>query len=115
MKIKLPLLIWLCLYGLLHILGWIGWMFMNDNENWATAARWIYGIVFMPLNILNYFQMRLTWGTSDILHARFTFGIIGDFCIMTIVSVYFIYFSVRLIQRLKHALVAPICSGSTHT
>lgn len=101
MKSKTTLLVWLYAYAALHIAGWIVMGNMNDNESWASAFHVGYLLLFLPLNVLNFLQIQLVWGTLNVFEARMVFGLFTDFALMTVVSVHLLYFGTRIFQRMR--------------
>lgn len=88
-------------YALLHMLGWVAIMHFNDQEMWHSIFDYVYLVVFIPLNILNYIQIKLLWGTTNIFYAKCLFGIIPDFLIMTLISVHVLLIVTIFLKRKK--------------
>lgn len=112
MKKKIPsLLLWLYLYGALQIGGLFVWGSMNDNESWAGAFHWSYILLFLPLNVLEYLQMQLFWGTTQIFEVRPILGFMTDLVLMSVVSTHLFYFAIRLTQRALGTQKSRIAHG----
>ena len=88
-------------YALLHVLGWLVIMNTNSQENWHPIFYYAYFIVFIQLNLLNLIQVKLLWGTTNIFQAKYLFGIIPDFLIMSFVSIHLLLFITILLKRKK--------------
>jgi len=75
---------------------------MNDNESWAHAFHYSFLVAFLPLNLLDWAQIELVWGTTNLFRAHYVFDMFTDVVLMTVLSVHVLYFAIRLTLRLAH-------------
>jgi hypothetical protein len=73
-------------YSLLHIFSWWIWVSSSDTEPWSPAFSWLFGVLFLPLNLLTAGICRLVWGSLDIFRANLVIGLVTDVAVASLLS-----------------------------
>jgi hypothetical protein len=73
-------------YSLLHILSWWIWVSSSDTEPWSSAFSWLFGVLFLPLNLMAAGICRLAWGSLDIFRANLVIGLVADVAVASLIS-----------------------------
>lgn len=71
-------------YCALHIVSW-NFLLEGDGSGLGEYAFWLlFGLFFLPLNLIVGLICWVIWGTTSLFHARYMFGPVMDVAIVSL-------------------------------
>ena len=99
-------------YSALHIVSWRILLSSNGHESWERPFSMFFGLIFLPLNLLAGGMCRAVWGTSNIFHARYIFGIVLDVAVASMSSVTIVVICANAFLRRREYLKSTTSPGT---